>query len=129
IHVAGGNAEEQVGFAQTPEVFLRMPVGLADDADAEPLRFEQPPHQRHAETRMIDVGVAGDDDDVARVPAALLHFRARHGQERGYAETLRPMLAIGKNRFDLDVHAVSFSRASRAGAATAHWWMRPSRLT
>ena len=62
------------------------------------LRFEQPPHQRHAEARMVDVGVAGDDDHVARIPAERLHLLARHGQERSDAEALRPVLAVGGQR-------------------------------
>ena len=127
IHVAGGDAEEQVGFAQPPEVLGRVPVGLADDADAESLRFEEPPHQRHAETRMIDVGVAGDDDDVARVPAERAHFALRHRQERGDAEALRPVLAVGIERFDLSFHADHISCASRAGAAAWRWWRHPAR--
>ena len=62
------------------------------------LRFEQPPHQRHAEARMVDVGVAGDDDDVAGIPAERLHLLARHGQERSDAEALCPELAVGEER-------------------------------
>ena len=96
IHVAGGDAEEQVGFAQFPEVGRRIPVRLADDADAETLRFEQAPDQRHAEAGMVDVGVAGDQDDVAGIPAERVHFGARHGQEGGGAEARRPVLAVAE---------------------------------
>ena len=74
----------------------RAPVGLGDDADAESLRLQHAADDRHAEARMVDVGVAGDDDDVAAVPAERLHFLARHGQERGGPEAGRPVLAIGE---------------------------------
>ncbi len=47
----------------------RLPVGLRDDADAEALRLEQPADDRHAEARMVDIGVAGHQHDVAAVPA------------------------------------------------------------
>ena len=100
IHVAGGDAEEQVGFAQFPEVDRRIPVRLTNDADAETLCFEQAPDQRHAEAGMVDVGIAGDQDDVARIPAELDHFGARHGQEGGGAEARRPELAVAEQGAD-----------------------------
>ena len=55
----------------------RPPVGLAEDADAEARRLEHPAEQRHREARVIDVGVAGDEDDVAAIPAARVHLGAR----------------------------------------------------
>jgi hypothetical protein len=30
---------------------------------------------------MVDVGVTGDQDDVARIPAQLVHLGTSHGQE------------------------------------------------
>ena len=51
-------------------------------ADAKACVFQQPAQQRHGEAGMIDVGVAGDEDDVDVVPAARVHFGARHGQRR-----------------------------------------------
>jgi hypothetical protein len=98
IHVAGGDAEEQAGLAQFPEIGRRIPVRLADDADAETLRFEEAPDQRHAEARVVDVGIAGDQDDIARIPAERVHFGARHRQERGWTEAGRPELAIAEER-------------------------------
>jgi hypothetical protein len=91
IHVAGGDAEEQVRLAKGAEGSRRPPVGLADDADAEPLRLEQAADQRHAEARMVDVGVASDEDDVAGIPAKRIHLAARHRQERRRAETAGPV--------------------------------------
>ncbi|EXI67382.1 MAG: hypothetical protein AW07_04540 [Candidatus Accumulibacter sp. SK-11] len=96
IHVAGGNAKEQVRPAEGAEGGRRQPVGLADDADAEPLRLEQAADQRHAEARMVDVGVAGNEDDVARIPAERVHLAARHRQEWRDAETAGPVLAPGE---------------------------------
>ncbi len=69
IHVAGGDAEEQVGLAELLERLGALPVRLRDDADAESLRLEQPPHDGHAEAGVVHVRIAGDDDDVAGIPA------------------------------------------------------------
>ena len=82
IHVAAGDAEEQARLAQRLEWFGRVPVGLRDDADPEPLGFEQPADDRHAETRMVDIGVARHEHDVAGVPAECAHLGAAHRQER-----------------------------------------------
>jgi hypothetical protein len=90
IHVPGSNAEKQIRPAEYLESLGRQPVGLADDADAKALRFEQAPDQRHAEARVVDVGVAGDQNDVAGVPAEFIHFRPRHRQEGRAAETAGP---------------------------------------
>jgi hypothetical protein len=94
IHVAGSHAEEQVRLAERLESPRRQPVRLADDADAKTLRFEQPADQRHAEARVVDVGVAGDQDDVAGIPAKLVHLGSRHRQERRRAETAGPVFPV-----------------------------------
>ena len=52
------------------------------------LRFEQAADDGHAEARVIHVGIAGDDDDIALVPAQRGHLGARHRQE-GRCRTLR----------------------------------------
>jgi hypothetical protein len=94
IHVAGGDAEIQRRLAERAEGVGGVPVGLADDADAVALCFQQAPDQRHAEARVVDVGVAGDEDDVAGVPAERGHLGARHRQEGRRAEARRPVLAM-----------------------------------
>ena len=94
IHVAGGHAEIEIRLAEPPEIGRRAPVRLADNADPEALRFQQPPDQRHAETGMVDIGVAGDQDHVAGIPAQLVHFGPRHRQEGRHAETVSPELFV-----------------------------------
>ena len=98
VHVAGGDAKEQVGLAQLAEGVGAVPVRLRDDADAETLRLQQPSDQRHAEARMVDVAVAADNDDVAGIPAQLVHLGAAHRQERRGAEALRPVFAVTVDR-------------------------------
>ncbi len=90
IHVPGGDAEEQVRAAERLERIGAVPVGLGDDAHAETLRLEHPADDGHAEAGVIDVSVAGDDDDVAAVPAERVHFLPGHGQERSRPEAGRP---------------------------------------
>ncbi len=94
VHVAGGDAEEQVGAPEGAEVGGAVPVRLRDDADAKTLCLEDPPDDGHAEARVVDVGIAADDDDVAAVPAERVHLGARHGQKRRRAQARRPVLAI-----------------------------------
>jgi hypothetical protein len=94
IHVAGGDAEEQVRLAERPEIrFAECQSGWLMMPTRKPCAFEQAADQRHAEARVVDVGVAGDQDDVARIPAERVHFGARHGQEGRRAETAGPVLA------------------------------------
>ena len=98
IHVAGGDAEEQVRLAQRLEGLGRLPVGLRDDADAKALRLEHAADHGHAEAGVVHVGVAGDDDDVAAVPAERVHLLPAHGQEGRRAETLGPERAPAGDR-------------------------------
>ena len=71
-----------------------MPARLSDDADAETLCFEHATDDGHTEARVIDVGVAGHQNDVAGIPAEQIHLLAGHGQERRRREPRRPELAI-----------------------------------
>ncbi len=96
IHVARRDAEKQLWLPQGAERFGGIPVGLGDDPDPEALRFQQPADDRHAEARMIDVGVAGNQDDVAGIPTERIHFGVRHRQEGRDAEASGPVFAMGK---------------------------------
>ena len=98
IHVARGDAEEQIRFAQRLERIGALPVRLRNDADPEALGLQHAADHRHAEAGMIDVGVAGHHDDVAAVPSELVHFRPAHRQERRRAEAARPVLAVAGDR-------------------------------
>ena len=98
IHVPGGHAEEQVRPAQRLKAFGAVPVGLRDDADAKALRLEHAADHRHAEARVVDVGVAGDDDHVTRIPAERVHLLPAHRQERRGPEALGPERAVAGKR-------------------------------
>jgi hypothetical protein len=99
IHVAAGHAPKQVGFAQGLEGLGAGPVGLGDDADPKTLVFQHAADHRHAKARVVHIGVARDEHDVAAVPAQLGHFGAAHRQKRGRAKALRPELAVTGQRF------------------------------
>ena len=97
IHVSRGDAEEQIRSSERRERYGRLPIGLRDDADAEALRFEQATDDRHAETRVVDVRVAGHQDHVATIPTQRIHFGTRHGQKRCDTEACRPVLAMAED--------------------------------
>ena len=96
VHIAAGDAEEQVGLTQRLEGGGVAPFRLRNDADPEALGLEQPPDDRHAEARVIDVSIARDEDDIAGIPAKRLHFLPGHRQERRGSEPLGPILPVGK---------------------------------
>ena len=74
VHVARGHPPKQIGFAQGLERLGAGPVRLGDDAHPKTLRFQHAPNHGHAKTGVVNVGVARDQNNVAAVPAKLLHF-------------------------------------------------------
>ena len=123
IHVPGGDAEEQVRPPQRAERVCRMPIGLRNDAHAETMCLQEPPDYRHAEARVIDVGITGDDDHIAGIPAQRVHFRPRHRQER--RRFLVPDFPIRRNGFwRRDHDAANSTKAAakaRPGAGLRDW--------
>ncbi len=67
--------------AQRPERVGAVPVRLRDDAHAQAHGLQHPADERHAEAGVVHIGIAGDQHDVAGVPAQRRHLGARHGQE------------------------------------------------
>jgi hypothetical protein len=98
IHVARRHAPEQIGLAQGLEGLGAGPVGLGDDAHAKALRLQHAADDRHAEAGVIHIGIARDQNDVAAVPAELIHLRTAHGQERRRAEALGPVRLVAGQR-------------------------------
>ena len=99
IHIAGGDAEEQARRTELREIRRVAPVGLGDDADSEPLCFKHAANNRHAKTRVIDVGVAANDHDIAGIPTQRFHFGARGGEEWRRPQAMCPELAVAENVF------------------------------
>ena len=73
IHVACRDEEAEPRLAEAVEILRTVPVRLRDDADLVAVLLEQAADDGRAEARMVDVGVARDEDEVELVPAALLH--------------------------------------------------------
>ena len=84
VHGPGRDAEEEPRCPQLGEVpQVVPPVGLGHDGHTVPLGLEQAADDRGAEGRMVDVGVAREEDDVECVPSAGAHLldgrRQKHG--------------------------------------------------
>jgi hypothetical protein len=71
VHRAARNAEKQARSAQFAEVAqVVAPVGLGNDRHAVALGFEQASHDGRPESRVVDVGVAREEDHVQLIPSA-----------------------------------------------------------
>ena len=101
IHIASRHAPKQIGFAQGFERVGALPIGLGNDAHAKTLVFQHAANHRHAKAGVVDIGVAGDDDHIAAVPAELVHFCPAHGQHGRRAKACRPVLAVTGQRFGI----------------------------
>ena len=95
VHRAGRDGEEQPRLAEPRDVLDMVRPRPREDADAEPFRLEHPSEPRRREGGMVHVGVAGDDDHVEFVPAALLRFVRRHGQKGGQNRFRRHRESLG----------------------------------
>jgi hypothetical protein len=96
IHVATGDAEEEIRSAQSLEIGGTAPIRLRDDADTVAVAFEKAADDRHPEARMIDVRIPGHDDHVAGIPSQEIHFVARHRQHGRRQQPFGPELRVGE---------------------------------
>ena len=94
VHVARGHTIKQIGFAKRLKRLGTVPLGLGDDAYPEPLRFQHATNDSHAKTGVVHIGVAGDQNDVATVPAQLRHLGTAHWQKRRRAKPRCPVFAV-----------------------------------
>ena len=94
VHVARCHPKKQVGLTQRLKRLGTLPVGLRDDTDPKPLVLKHAADDRHPKTGVINVSVTRHNDDVATVPAELIHLVSAHWQKRCHTEALRPILAI-----------------------------------
>ena len=112
VHIARSHAEKQIRLTQFAEGIDTGPIGLGNDAYAVALCFIQASNQGHTKTRVIDVGIASDNDDVARIPTQFVHFGAGSGEKGRSTKALGPVFLIRKNRLlrrRMCVHAVLWS--------------------
>jgi hypothetical protein len=81
IHVAGGDPEKIPGRAKGREIRRVLYIRHRDDADRAAERLNVPPHHCGAERGMVNIRVAGHDDDVELLDAELLHFLPSCGEK------------------------------------------------
>ncbi|ACY33104.1 hypothetical protein CtCNB1_2358 [Comamonas thiooxydans] len=125
VHVAGRHAPEQIGLAQGLEGLGAGPVGLGDDAHAKALRLQHTADDGHAEAGVIHIGIARDQNDVAAVPAELIHLRTAHGQERRRTEALGPVRLVAGQRLGIAVEKGNINRGVHVdGLYMASWPIR-----
>lgn len=69
IDCAGGDSPEEDWLAQAADIGGFIDVWLGDDTDAVACLEEQLADEGGADEGAVDIAVAGDEDDVERVPA------------------------------------------------------------
>jgi 23S rRNA pseudouridine1911/1915/1917 synthase len=70
--------KEQSRPTETPPVVAALPIGLAHNPHPETGCFQHTAQNGHRKARMIDVGVAGHNHHIHRVPAARLRHVDHH---------------------------------------------------
>ena len=83
VDAAGGDAPEEQGLAERAEGVRVVDVGLREEGDAEAVAHEDLSDDGDAGVGGVDVGVARDEDDVGRVPAARAHLLLGGGKKHG----------------------------------------------
>jgi len=84
VHAAARHAEEVLGCPEFLEVAqVVLPVGLGDDGHLKTLTLNDPPDDRRAKCRMIDIGIPGNDHDVELFPATRKYLVFGQGQPVG----------------------------------------------
>lgn len=81
VHRPGGDGGEQARPAHDLQCCRVTPVGLGEDADPVAFGLQQAGQERHAEGRVVDVGVAADEQHVELRPAARRHLGPAGGEE------------------------------------------------
>jgi hypothetical protein len=82
VDAAGGDAPKEARAAHRTERLDTAPVGLGQDGNAKAVVGEPTSDEGHAEGRVIDIGVAGNEDDIGRAPAEGVDIGPADGQKR-----------------------------------------------
>jgi hypothetical protein len=70
IHGSGRDGKTEPGPPKGHEGILGSPVRLSYDADPETMFLKPTGQERHAKSRVVDVGIAADKNDIQFTPAA-----------------------------------------------------------
>ena len=120
IHVSRRHTPKQIGLTQYLERFGTLPIGLGNDADAKALGFEHAPDNCHAKTGMVHIRVACHQNNIAAVPAQLVHLCAAHWEKGRRSKTRGPIFAVtpkrlGSTREKRDVNRGVHEKSSNLG--------------
>lgn len=108
VHVACGNAENRFGLPRRIKSSLLLQSGWAM-IDTKALRFKHTTANRHPKAGVIDIRVASNQNDVAAIPAKLIHLFTRHRQKRCRSKTGGPVLRPGEQvaiRLDQEIELI-----------------------
>ena len=84
VHISRRDAEEKAWAAEALEVaIVAVPRGLGHNANAKPFGFKQSSNDCCSKGRVVDIGIAGEKNDVGLCPTAKLHFALRSGEPVG----------------------------------------------
>ena len=82
IHGTGRDGKAESRAPKPHEGLLGTPVGLGNDTDPVTVLFKPTGQERHAKSRVVDVGIATDEDDVQLTPAAPCNIILGYGYIR-----------------------------------------------
>ena len=94
IHVAAGDAAADAGTPHHLERFRIAPVRLGDESDPVTAVDQQPTDDRHAERRVIDVAVAGDQQNIEFFEPGGEHLLAGRRQKFGLTDRVHRFSCI-----------------------------------
>ena len=83
VDAAGRHSPEQVRFAKAGNIGNRFRVRLGDDADAVTGVEQHFPNDRGTDKGAVNIGIAGHQDDVERIPAQAFDFFGACRKEHG----------------------------------------------
>ena len=81
VKIARADEHAQPRPAHGAEGLRIVPVRLREHGHAQTLGLEHAADDRRAEARMVDIGVAADDERIVPPPAALVHLLGGDGQK------------------------------------------------
>jgi len=80
VKIAGRDAAKQPRPTHCLQRLRILPWRLRNNADAQPLRLQHARNHSRAKCRMVNVGIASDQQHIKHWPVARLHFTPAHGQ-------------------------------------------------
>ncbi len=83
VDTAGGDPPKKARFAQAADIEVSFWVRLGDDAHLETGIQQDPADDGGSDEGAVDVGIAGDQDDIQAIPAKSFYFLDCCWEEHG----------------------------------------------